>query len=284
MQLTSKKIKRDNQAFGKYRGGMGYEMAAAYRGSPMWGFATVSHGSKFPSVHGVMGGYGCRTYPLAKIKGVNVFDYMDKDPDKWAFDFETLMNEQPFPRARYSTHHMGMGFELADEGELYMICQGSGGGYGDVLERDPEAVMADLEADYISHPTAREIYFVVYDEETLAVDADATKAARDAERDARKQRGVPYAEFVQDWVTPEPPEHLPYYGSWGDDNSIIHATAWSTNGPARVSGQMTELPPIYMPDPNVVALAKQQAQIEQLEARLAELASGSPVPPEGSDR
>jgi hypothetical protein len=56
-----------------------------------------------------------------------------------------------------AAHHMGMGFELADEGELYMICQGSGGGYGDVLERDPEAVMVDLEADYISHPTAREI-------------------------------------------------------------------------------------------------------------------------------
>lgn len=281
MQLTSKKIKRDNQAFGKYRGGMGYEMAAAHRGSALWGFATVSHGSKFPSVHGVMGGYGCCTYPLAKIKGVNVFDYMDKDPDTWSFDFETLMNEQPFPGARYSTHHMGMGFELADEGELYMICQGSGGGYGDVLERDPEAVMSDLEVDYISQRTAREIYFVVYDEQTLAVDADATKAARAAEREARKQRGVPYAEFVQDWVTPEPPEHLPYYGSWGDDNSVIHATAWSTHGPARVSGPMAELPPIYMPDPKDLALAERQARIEQLEARLAELAS---APPEEEER
>jgi hypothetical protein len=116
---------------------------------------------------------------------------------------------------------MGMGFELADEGELYMICQGSGGGYGDLRERDPDAVMADLEADYISHWTAREIYFVVCDEQTLAVDADATKAARDGEREARKQRGIPYADFVQDWVTPEPPQHLPYYGSWGDDNQII---------------------------------------------------------------
>jgi N-methylhydantoinase B/oxoprolinase/acetone carboxylase alpha subunit len=27
----------------------------------------------------------------------------------------------------------------SDEGEVYMICQGTGGGYGDVLERDPEA-------------------------------------------------------------------------------------------------------------------------------------------------
>jgi acetone carboxylase, alpha subunit len=271
IQLTSKKIKRDNQGFGKYRGGMGYEMAVAYRGSPMWGFATVSHGSKFSSVPGLFGGYGCGAYPLAKIKGVNVFDYMDKDPDKWSFDFETLMNERPFPEGRYSTHHMGMGFELAEEGELYMISQGSGGGYGDALERDPEAVIADLEADYISHWTAREIYCVVYDEDTLAVDPIATALARDAEREARKERGVPYAEFVSEWVTSEPPEHLPYYGSWGDDNSVIHATAWSTRGPVHVCGAMAELPPIYLPDPKDLALLVQQGQIEQLEARLAEL-------------
>jgi acetone carboxylase alpha subunit len=270
MQLTSKKIKRDNQAFGKYRGGMGYEMAVAHRGSPMWGFATVSHGSKFSSVPGVFGGYGCCTYPLAKIKGVNVFNYMGEAPDKWAFDFETLMNDQPFPDARYSTHHMGMGFELADEGELYMICQGSGGGYGDVLERDPEAVISDLEAEYISDHTAREIYFVVYDQETLAVDVEATQAARDAERTARKQRGVPYAEFIGDWVTAEPPEHLPYYGSWGADNAVIYATAWSTQGPTRVRGSMAELPPIYLPDPKDLALAGQQARIAELESRLAE--------------
>ena len=36
---------------------------------------------------------------------------------------------------------------------------------------------------------------MVYDQETLAVDVEATKAARAAEREARKQRGVPYAEF-----------------------------------------------------------------------------------------
>jgi|SoiMethySBSTD1v2_1073268.scaffolds.fasta_scaffold39429_4 N-methylhydantoinase B/oxoprolinase/acetone carboxylase alpha subunit len=265
MQLVSKKIKRDNQAFGKFRGGMGYEMAVSHRGSQLWGYATVSHGSKFPSVMGVMGGYGCCTYPLAKIKGVNVFDYLDDDPSSWDFDFERLMNEQRFTGARYSTHHMGMGYELADEGEVYLICQGSGGGYGDVLERDPELVMADLEADYISPATARDIYFVAFDSETLAVDAEATDAARAAEREARKLRGVPYAEFVARWNTPEPPEHLPYYGSWGDDNAVIHATAWSTQGPARVKGPMAEIPPIYLPDPKDLAIAALQARVAELE-------------------
>ena len=213
-------------------------------------------------------------YPLAKIKGVNVFDKLQDDPSTWSFDFETLMNTQPFPEARYSTHHMGMGFELADEGEVYMICQGSGGGYGDVLDREPEAVLADVAAGYLSPATARDIYFVEYDEGNLAVDAEATAAARDAERAARKARGVPYADFVASWVTAEPPAHLPYYGSWGDDNSVIHATAWTTHGPLRVAGPMSELPQIFLPDPNVLALAGQQAKIAELEARLRELEPG----------
>jgi acetone carboxylase alpha subunit len=184
------------------------------------------------------------------------------------------MNDRPFPAARYSTHHMGMGFELADEGEVYMISQGSGGGYGDVLDREPESVLADVEAGYLSHVTAREIYFVVYDEQSLAVDAEATQWARDAERAARKARGVPYAEFVDSWVTTEPPGNLPYYGSWGDDSSVIHATAWTTHGPVRVAGPMHQLPQIFLPDPNVLALAGQQARIVELEARLHELEPG----------
>jgi len=250
---------------------MGYEIAVAARGTPLWGFATVSSGSKFPAVPGLFGGYGCPAYPLAKIKGVNVFQQMQGAPRSWSLDFETLMNAQPFTGARYSTHHMGMGFELADEGEVYMICQGSGGGYGDVLERDPEAVMADVEAGYLSQESAREIYFVVHDPATLAVDLAATEAARAGERQARRGRGRPYRDFVNEWVTPEPPQHLPYYGSWGDDNATIHATAWTTQGPVRVAGPMGQLPQIMLPDPNLLALAAQQARIAELEARLQKL-------------
>jgi len=266
LQLTSKKIKRDNQGFGKHRGGMGYEIAVTAKGTQLWGFATVSSGSKFPAVPGLFGGYGCPTYPLAKIKGVNVFDYLRDDPGRWAFDFETLMNDRPFPDARYSTHHMGMGFELVDEGEVYMICQGAGGGYGDVLERDPNAVVTDVEAGYISHQTARDIYFVVYDEENLAVDVAATEQARADERAARKARGVPYREFVKNWVTAEPPAHLPYYGSWGPDSNVVHATAWTTHGPVRVSGPTSQLPQIFLPDPNVLTILGLQARIAELEA------------------
>jgi N-methylhydantoinase B/oxoprolinase/acetone carboxylase alpha subunit len=39
-------------------------------------------------------------------------------------------------------------------------------GCGDVLERDPEAVVADVETGYLSSEAAREIYFVVHDPAT----------------------------------------------------------------------------------------------------------------------
>ena len=100
------------------------------------------------------------------------------------------------------------------------------------------------------------------------MDAEATQAARDAERQARLGRGRPYREFVREWVTAGPPADLPYYGSWGDDNGVIHATAWAASGPVRVAGPMDQLPQIFLPDPNVVALAAQQARIAELEARL----------------
>src|SRR5690606_35998097 len=115
---------------------------------------------------------------------------------------------------------MGMTFELAAPGELYMMCQGAGGGYGDVLQRDPTLVMKDIEEDLISPDTAREIFHVVFDPQTLMLDEAATQAARDAERKARLARGVPYDEFVQSWTTAEPPAHLPFMGCWDDPAEI----------------------------------------------------------------
>ena len=112
-------------------------------------------------------------------------------PEQVKFDMISLMNEQAIPGGEYSSHDMGMTFELANEGEVYMICQGSGGGYGDVLERDPcKLVMKDVREDLLSHELAEEIYFVVYDRDTLIVDEAATQARRDAERQARIARST----------------------------------------------------------------------------------------------
>ncbi len=66
--------------------------------------------------------------------------------------------------------------------------------------------------------------------------------------------------------TPEPPATIPYYGSWGDDVGTIWATAWGASGPVRVSGPMEQLPPILLPDPNmlqIIALQNRVAELQQ---------------------
>ncbi len=257
LKYVPTKVMRDNQGFGKFRGGHGYQQIATVKDSAMWGFMVCSIGSKFPSSHGMFGGYSPGTYPLCKIKGVDVFKVMDDQRELLRYTIEELMNDRPFPDARYETHHMGLQFELADRGELYMITQGAGGGYGDVLERDPQLVADDYRDGLITMETAGNIYHVCMDAETAAVDLEATEQARREERAARLRRAKPYAEFVRDWVTPTPPAHLPFFGSWDDPRTLYRGTPEDTC-PADA------IVPVMMPNPKDVRIAELEAEISRL--------------------
>ena len=75
--------------------------------------------------------------------------------------------------------------------------------------------MKDIEDGIISHRSAREIYKVVYDENTLIVDEEETKILREEERMNRRKRGISFEEFEKEWLKKRPPEEiLEYYGEW----------------------------------------------------------------------
>ena len=76
-------------------------------------------------------------------------------------------------------------------------------------------VMDDLRTNVISHEVARNVYRVVYTEETLEYDPEATVRERQRAREERKQRGKPFAEFIPAWLAQRPSEDkLKYYGHW----------------------------------------------------------------------
>ena len=266
IQIVSKKLLRDNQAFGKYRGGMGYEMIASNLKSNMWGFMVCCIGSKISQTPGLFGGYSSPAYPLCKVKGIDVFKEIEKDPKKFDFSIIDIMNKRKFEGAKYTTHHSGLQFELCNRGELYMITQGSGGGYGDVLEREPELVIKDLEEDLISHETARNVYKIVYNPETLVLDRDGTDKARQAERDSRKARGKPFKEFCKTWSLDEPPMELPYYGSWGTDRSTIYTGPYG--GMPRTKMHVSNMEGVMMPNPRDVKIAQLEAKLKACEERV----------------
>ena len=72
------------------------------------------------------------------------------------------------------------GLTLCRNGEVIQFQSAGGGGYGDPLKRDPEAVEADVRNGYVSIDKAKEGYGVVIDAETLSVDLVATEMARAA--------------------------------------------------------------------------------------------------------
>ena len=150
---------------------------------------------------------------------------------------------------------MGLQLEFAKPGELYMITQGSGGGYGDVLEREPAAVSEEYLDELISLNTVKNIYHVVLDEVTGAIDTTATEAARKAERQLRISRGKSYDEFVAGWETEFPPADIPYYGSWKERDLLYLGNRESTCPADNIVSVM-------MRDPKDV-------RIEQLEQELA---------------
>jgi N-methylhydantoinase B len=65
-----------------------------------------------------------------------------------------------------------------DDGQLVRSVTGTGGGFGDPREREPERVRDDVRDGYVTLQTAREVYGVALDPETLEVDAAGTAALR----------------------------------------------------------------------------------------------------------
>lgn len=261
IQLVSKKLMRDNQGFGRQRGGMGYQMVLAMRDSEAFGFMLTAIGAKFPNVPGLFGGYGCPTYPLARVSGVDVFEVLRTNPGRFRYSIEELMNERPFPEATYTTHPMSLPYSLAKRGELYMIAQGTGGGMGDPLDRDPAGVIRDIDEGLLSHETAWRVYKVVYDKDTSRVDLEATEKAREEARRERIATSKPFEEFRAAWETDRPSDKVPYFGSWGD-KTRVHAGSPDVTHPA---GRPN--PPVRLPNPL-------QARIDVLERELAAARAG----------
>ncbi len=105
--------------------------------------------------------------------------------------------------------------EDLNEGDIIVCNMGGGGGYGDVLDRDPNAVLKDLEDDVITPDVAEKIYRVVIDPVTGVVDQKKTEKMRARLRRERIRKGKSFATFIEEWKKLKPPkEILEYYGHW----------------------------------------------------------------------
>ncbi|MGA8951443.1 MAG: hydantoinase B/oxoprolinase family protein, partial [Xanthobacteraceae bacterium] len=73
-------------------------------------------------------------------------------------------------------------------GDAFRLRSGGGGGYGSALERPAAEVAADAQQGYISLVAAKELYGVVLDPDSFAVDFTATEQLRASLRGASLRR------------------------------------------------------------------------------------------------
>jgi len=209
----ARRVDKDFHGFGRYRGGAPWvEISMA----PPAGCLLTSRGTCDRLSHspGIFGGYAGPPVPRFIIRNTNVLEMLQRtDPNLKLTQYE-LAREQPI-RGEYRFEASSQPTDAFKAGDVFVYSVGGGGGYGDVLEREPELVMEDLRTGVISHWVARHVYRVVYDEQTLEPDLAATEQERQRARQERKQRGKPFAEFIHHWLRQRPTaDKLKYYGHY----------------------------------------------------------------------
>lgn len=205
---------KNNHGFGMYRGGsplVEISTAFGHQGCMMTSWGGTDRLSHNP---GMFGGYSGPPNPRFVIRDTNLLELMARAEDLPFSDQHDLLSRQPI-EGRYIIEPSSVGMETFSEGDVFVSNVGAGGGYGDVLDRDPKRVLEDLQGDLITSVVAVDVYGVVVDEGTGDVDVDATERRRQEIRDERLREGKPFDQFIEGWLQQSPPaEILRYYGHW----------------------------------------------------------------------
>lgn len=220
MLLLWQKHRKDSPGHGKYRGGAsGYTANIVFGVPSLKGGTGASTRGRMLVGQGLFGGYPAWHTPGISMRKSNVLELMAQGEKQIPMTTEEVLlggvvrECPPGPEEPEG---------LVFEGALLGGAATAGGhGYGDVLEREPQAVVDDVRDQIISDWTARNVYHVAYDADTWLADMEQTAELRRREREARLRRGRPYAEFEAEWLKKKPPEEmLTYYGSWPDARPV----------------------------------------------------------------
>lgn len=207
-------LREDSGGFGKFQGGAGTETALVPYHVPHFFWQGLGKSSAISCSIGLFGGYPSSACPGIWVRNSDLFEKLKRgDPDVPATAAELATTRAIL--GEYVFENINRPTRVGLNGDVVVQFAAGGGGYGDVLQRDPAAVVADIRAGLVSRWTAENVYFVRFDPETLQVDAEATARARDEERRRRLGRGQSWDDFHRGWSALRPDaDALKHFGSW----------------------------------------------------------------------
>ncbi len=159
-----RRLARDTGGAGTYRGGLSAEVALTLAGVEAADALIMTHGAEVPNTAGLFGGY----------PGATVIQRWGEQAAK-----DGILRDD----IAWKTFGPKPGLIRMKRGDVFAVSWQGGGGFGDPLERDPEAALEDVRHGLVSEQAASEIYGVVIDR--TGVDHTATQERRGAMRRAR---------------------------------------------------------------------------------------------------
>ncbi|HVW46341.1 MAG TPA: hydantoinase B/oxoprolinase family protein [Solirubrobacterales bacterium] len=173
----------DSGGAGRYRGGNGGEVAFVPHKTDRINLVTFASEMAVP-MPGLFGGYPSSTNAMRHVRGADVIGAIVA-AGRMPTSTEELDGETEWVAGK------SFGIQLLPA-EAWVLGWASASGYGDPLERDPEAVRRDVADGAVGADWARRAYGVVLvgAGEGLTVDEEATAAAREEIRARRLSEGV----------------------------------------------------------------------------------------------
>jgi len=208
------KILKDSCGHGKFRGGTGITVAWMVRGVRQAIYQSIVKSSRVQGLQSFFGGYPPPTHPGIQLRNPDLLERMASGSGEIPADVYELVQDPSLKDSCEVSTNLRKALSFR-EGDVFVGCSHGGVGYGDVLERDPQLVVDDLEKGIISDWVARQVYCVAYDPVSMVVNHQETEKQRQRARKDRLGAGQRYEQFVSQWSSRRPPESiLTYYGAW----------------------------------------------------------------------
>ena len=205
---------RDSCGHGMHRGGTGTAQLWLVHDVPTIFFTAISDNTRIQTPQPLFGGYAPCTLPGIGIRNADLARKM-RNGDPIELDIHEIIENRTIG-GDWEVEFQGRNVRSYKQDDVITIGFSTGGaGYGDPLERPPEAVLEDVTRGFVSERVARDVYRVNCDLARGRVDAEKTAELRAKERRDRLEQGRPYDEFEKEWLKRRPPaDILEWFGSW----------------------------------------------------------------------
>lgn len=183
LYLTSR-IAVDSGGPGKYRGGAGTEMVYMLHNVPEITMLCFGNGRLASYGPGLYGGYPASASRVVIAKDTNVKEWFSQQRAPYTVD-DILKLE-----GDVKDYRPMVPATQVKENTIVYFYQSPGGGYGDPIDRAPEAVLKDVIDGFTSMEYAKNLYGVIIDPDNLTLNVEATKAQREQIRADRRNRAT----------------------------------------------------------------------------------------------